>query len=102
MSASVALSDLQRPACAHAQAGLRHLQAGGRSRQRQRQQTLIQQIQTFLKQLVAACRVAQLRQQSRQLGTGFRVALDFQAAFKIVPRLAPQTVLQTQTTQGEQ
>ena len=60
-----------------------------RYRQRRRQQALIQQAQALLEQLIAALSVAQLRQQSRQLRAGFRIALHAQAAFQIVPGLAP-------------
>ena len=43
-----------------------------------------------------------MRQQPRQLGTGFRAALAYQAGFQIFARLAPQLVLQAQPAQGQQ
>ncbi|MDG6404676.1 hypothetical protein QCD79_33735, partial [Pseudomonas quasicaspiana] len=40
--------------------------------------------------------LGQLGEQTCQLRTGFRVALQSKACFQIVPRLAPQTALQAE------
>ena len=79
-----------------------HSSSVNRNRQRRRQQALVQQAQALLEQLIAALCVTQLRQQPRQFRTGFRVALHAQAAFQIVPGLAPKAALQTQAPQGQQ
>jgi len=70
--------------------------------QRCGQQALIQQAETFLEQLIAALGITQLSEQTCQLCTGFRITLHAQTAFQIIPCLAPQTGLQTQTPQGQQ
>src|SRR5690554_2323172 len=62
----------------------------------------VQHSQPLLKQLVAALALAQARQQSGQLGTSPRIALQRQAGVVIVPRLAPQLMANADSRQGAQ
>src|SRR3989344_1855917 len=62
----------------------------------------IEQTDALLEQPVAAFGIAQLREQTCQLGAGFRTMIETQARLQIVARLAPQRIAQAEPPESQQ
>ena len=71
-------------------------------RMRAQTETAIEQADALLEQPVAAFGIAQLREQTCQLGAGFRTMIETQARLQIVARLAPQRIAQAEPPESQQ